>query len=68
MKKEDFQIIINNSKDLKSLSNTTLVSDMDKLSEEFELIKKNIIDLTFYLDQLEDLYNKGLNEYKSRGL
>jgi hypothetical protein len=68
MKKEEFQHILDNSKDLRSLSNSQLVNDMDKLTEEFEFVKKNIIDLTFYLDQIEDLYNKNLNEYKTRGL
>jgi hypothetical protein len=68
MKKEEFQNIINDIKDLKSLSNSALVINMDSLSQEFELVKKNIIDSTFYLDQLEDLYNKTLSEYKTRGL
>ena len=65
---EKFQNIINDIKDLKSLSNSALVINMDSLSQEFELVKKNIIDSTFYLDQLEDLYNKTLSEYKTRGL
>jgi hypothetical protein len=68
MKKEEFQNIMNDVKDLKSLSNSALVVNMDSLSQEFELVKKNIIDSTFYLDQLEDLYNKTLSEYKTRGL
>ena len=68
MKKEEFQNIMNDVKDLKSISNFELVINMDSLSEEFELVKKNIIDSTFYLDQLEDLYNKTLSEYKTRGL
>lgn len=68
MKKEEFQNIMNDVKDLKSLSNSALVINMDSLSQEFELVKKSIIDSTFYLDQLEDLYNKTLSEYKTRGL
>jgi hypothetical protein len=39
---------------------------MDKLTTDFELTKNNIINLTVYLDNVEELYNKILDEYQSR--
>lgn len=39
---------------------------MDKLSNDFELVKKSIIDQTIYLDKLEELYNNTLKEYQTR--
>jgi hypothetical protein len=39
---------------------------MDKLTTDFDLTKNNIIGLTLYLDKVEELYNKSLEEYQSR--
>lgn len=53
---------------LRDLTNSDLVSNMDKLSDEFETVKKRLIAETIYLDKIEELYNLNLKEYKSRGL
>ncbi len=66
MEKEVFEKIINEHKDLKNLPNSVLVEHMDILSESFESTKQNIINLTYYLDKVEELYNLTLNEYQSR--
>jgi hypothetical protein len=66
MEKEVFEKIINEHKDLKNLPNSVLVEHMDILSESFETTKQNIINLTYFLDKVEELYNLTLNEYQSR--
>lgn len=66
MEKEVFEKILNEHRDLKNLPNSILVEHMDTLSESFETTKKNIINLTYYLDKVEELYNLTLNEYQSR--
>jgi hypothetical protein len=66
MEKEKFENIIKQQSDLKSLPNSILVEYLDTLSNEFELTKKNIINLTVYLDTVEELYNNTLKEYQSR--
>jgi len=66
MEKEKFENIIKQQSDLKSLPNSILVESLDTLSTEFELTKKNIINLTVYLDTVEELYNNTLKEYQSR--
>lgn len=66
MEKEVFEKIINEHKDIKNLPNSVLVEHMDILSESFETTKQNIINLTFFLDKVEELYNLTLNEYQSR--
>lgn len=63
---EEIKYIINNQSDLKNESNSTLISHMDKLSLEFDKVKTNIIELTYHLDKVEELYNKILKEYESR--
>jgi hypothetical protein len=40
---------------------------MDLLTTDFELTKNNIINLTLYLDKVEEMYNKMLGEYQNRG-
>jgi hypothetical protein len=67
MTKEEFDNIIKDHADLKNLPNTVLVRHMDLLSENFEETKKSLINLTMYLDKVEELYNKTLKEYQSRG-
>lgn len=66
MEKEVFEKIINEHKDIKNLPNSVLVEHMDILSESFETTKQNIINLTYFLDKVEELYNLTLNEYQSR--
>jgi predicted nucleotidyltransferase len=67
MIKEEFDDIVKNLGDLKNLPNTKLIEFMDKLSTDFDNTKNTIINLTHYLDSVEELYNKTLNEYQSRG-
>ena len=50
----------------KNSSNKDLLETMDFLQNDFEETKKNIIKLTHHLDSSEIIYNKILNEYKSR--
>jgi hypothetical protein len=66
MEKEIFEKIITEHRDLKNLPNSVLVEHMDILSESFENTKQNIINLTYYLDKVEELYNTTLIEYQSR--
>jgi hypothetical protein len=66
MIKEEFENIVKELGDLKILPNTKLIEIMDKLTTDFELTKNNIIGLTVYLDSVEELYNKTLEEYQSR--
>lgn len=66
MTKEEFDLIIQEQKNLKSLQNSKLIEFMDKLSSDFEIVKKNIIDQTIYLDKIEGLYNNILKEYQNR--
>jgi len=66
MKKEEFDEIIKDLGDIKNVPNSKLIDDMDKLTTDFELTKNNIINLTVYLDSVEELYNKILKEYQSR--
>jgi len=67
MQKEQLENIINQQNNLKNLPNAELILFMDLLTEDFETTKQNIINLTFYLDKVEELYNSTLNEYQSRG-
>ena len=57
MTKEEFDFILKEQKSLKDLPNSKIIEFMDKLSIDFELVKKNIIDQTIYLDKVEELYN-----------
>ena len=66
MKKEEFENILKLQSDLKDQPNSKLIEVMDKLTTEFDLTKDNIINSTFYLDKIEELYNNMLNEYQSR--
>jgi hypothetical protein len=66
MTKEEFDIILKEQKNLKDLPNSKIIEFMDKLSIDFEIVKKNIIDQTIYLDKVEELYNNILKEYQSR--
>ena len=66
MKKEEFENILKLQSDLKDQPNSKLIEVMDILSTEFDLTKENIINLTIYLDKLEELYNNTLKEFQSR--
>ena len=66
MKKEEFENIINEQKNLKTLPNNRLVEFMDLLSSDFESTKQTIINTTLYLDKLEELYNNVLKSYQER--
>ena len=66
MKKEEFENIVNEQVDLKNQPNSKLIESMDKLTQDFELTKNNIINLTLYLDKVEELYNNVPKEYQSR--
>jgi hypothetical protein len=66
MKKEEFENIVNLQNDLKEQPNSKLIEVMEILSTEFDLTKENIINLTMYLDKLEELYNNTLKEFQSR--
>jgi hypothetical protein len=66
MKNEEFENIINEQKNLKTLPNNKLVEFMDLLSSDFESTKQTIINTTLYLDKLEELYNNVLKVYQER--
>lgn len=66
MNKEEFENIVKELGDLKNIPNTKLIEIMDKLTTDFDATKNNIIGLTLYLDKVEEMYNKTLNEYQTR--
>ena len=66
MTNEKLQNIIETQKDLKNLPNADLIENLDLLSSDFEETKEKIINLTYYLDKLEELYNNTLQEYQNR--
>jgi endonuclease III-like uncharacterized protein len=66
MTKEELEQIIDSQKDLKNLPNSTLVSQMDILTQDFDETKEKIISMTYYLDKVEELYNNILLEYQNR--
>jgi len=66
MTTEEFDNILKEQGDLKNLPNSRLIEIMDKLSTDFDFTRTNIINLTMYLDSIEELYNKTLKEYELR--
>jgi len=66
MTTEEFDTIIKEQGELKNLPNSRLIEMMDKLSTDFDSTKANIINLTMYIDSVEELYNKTLKEYEQR--
>lgn len=66
MTKQEFESISKNLLELKTLSNQDLIDMMDKLSTEFDETKTNIINMTYYLDNIEMMYNNIFNEFNSR--
>ena len=53
--------------DIQNRGNKDLVQVMDYLGEDFEETKNLIVELTKHLDNIENLYNSVLKEYKKRG-
>lgn len=66
MTREEFENIIKQTGNLKNQPNSKLVEYMDMLTTDFESTKKEIINLTIYMDKIEELYNNFLKEYQSR--
>jgi phage terminase Nu1 subunit (DNA packaging protein) len=66
MTKEELDEIIDSQKDLKNIPNSTLISQMDLLTQDFDDTKEKIISMTYYLDKVEELYNNILSEYQNR--
>ena len=60
---EKFNEIIS---DLKNQSNGELERVMDFLNDDFQETKEIIINLTYHLDNIEEMYNKILKEHESR--
>ena len=67
MTKLELENIISQKSNLKNLPNTVLVNFLQKLSDEFEVTKNEIIGKTHHLDKVEELYNNILKEYQLRG-
>lgn len=68
MKKEELDNIINEQSNLVNLPNNQLVNFMELLSEEFDITKTDLINLSLYLDRIEFLYNNILKEYEKRAI
>lgn len=66
MRIERIENIKNNIREVDNLPNLELIEMMDFLSLEFDETKQSIIDMTYYIDEVEMLYNKVLNEYQKR--
>jgi hypothetical protein len=66
MTKESFDSIISEQKNIKNIPNSKLIEYMDIITEDFEITKSNLINMSYYLDKLEELYNSILKEYQSR--
>jgi hypothetical protein len=52
--------------DIKNQSNDNLEKVMDFLNDDFQETKEMIINLTYHLDNIEELYNRILKEHESR--
>jgi hypothetical protein len=57
---------IEESKNKKNLPNKKLVEMMGELANEFEITKKDLINLTQYFDKIEETYDSLLTEYENR--
>jgi hypothetical protein len=66
MKEEQFFEITDNQKKLQELPNSELIKILELLSEEFDITKERIINSTYYLDNIEMMYNNTLKEYQNR--
>jgi hypothetical protein len=63
---EEYEKALEIINDYKSRTNKDLMFAMDKINEDFEFTKKQLIDLSHHLDKLEESYNLLLKEYKTR--
>ena len=68
MTKEDFDNILSEQKNIKNIPNSKLIEYMDIVTEDFETTKSSLINMSYYLDKLEELYNSMLKEYQSRNI
>ena len=68
MKREKLEEITKTQSDLKNLPNTKLIEMLDFLSQEFDDTKEHIIKMTYYLDNIEILYNNVLKEHENRNI
>jgi predicted ATP-grasp superfamily ATP-dependent carboligase len=66
MEKQELENITMILGELKNLPNAKLIEMMDKLSDEFDATKANIIASTYHLDKVEETYNRILKEFDSR--
>lgn len=66
MTKIEIEGIMSQIPNIKNIQNSILETHLEKLSAEFDITKNNIISLTYHLDTVEELYNKILEEYKTR--
>ena len=66
MTKLELENIIFEVKNLKNTPNSVLLNCLDLLSQEFEKTKNNILDLTYHLDKVEELYNIITKEIENR--
>lgn len=66
MTKEEFENIVKVQEDLKNQPNSKLIELMDILTTDFDETKDKLIKMTHYLDTVEGLYNKLLEEYQNR--
>lgn len=66
MDKDAYDKVKNIVNDFKNHSNNDLKFAMDILNDEFEKTKEAIKNFSYYLDNVEETYNKILIEYKKR--
>ena len=62
----DFKQILEESHNKKNIPNKKLIEMMDFLANQHDDTKKNLINLSHYLDKIEETYNSLLNEFESR--
>lgn len=58
--------IIEETKNRKNLPNKKLIELMDLLVSEHEMIKKELVSLTYHFDKVEETYNDLLKEFETR--
>lgn len=64
--KIDIETVIEIVAEIKSKPNKELTQVMDFLAQDFEETKKLIVELTYHIDNIENLYDKVLKEYQTR--
>jgi hypothetical protein len=64
--KINIETVIEIVAEIKSKPNKELTQVMDFLAQDFEETKKLIVELTYHIDNIENLYNKVLKEYQTR--